>query len=71
MPPLGGQFVTNCPSKRLCGGENSRFSVKNKRDNNNTKINEPRNAQSAGETGGDVRNKTTLKVLENACFDKK
>ena len=67
----GGQFVTNCPPKRLCGGKNSRFSVKNKRENNNPKENKPHNAQNAGETGGGVRNKTALKVLENACFDKK
>ena len=67
----GGQFVTNCPPKRLCGGKNSRFSVKNKRENDNTKTNKPFNAQNAGETCGGVRNKTTLKVLENARFDKK
>ena len=67
----GGQFVTNCPPKRLCGGKNSRFFVKNKRENNNLKTNKPRNAQNAGETGGDVRNKTALKVLGNARFDKK
>ena len=67
----GGQFVTNCPSKRLCGGKNSRFSVKNKRENNNPKTNKLYNAQNVGETGGGVRNKTALKVLENACFDKK
>ncbi|MEE0408263.1 MAG: hypothetical protein ACLTY9_08575 [Oscillospiraceae bacterium] len=71
MPPLGGQFVTNCPSKRLCGGKNLRFFVKNRRENNNSKINKPQNAQNAGETGVVMRNKTALKVLENACFDKK
>ena len=38
MPPLGGQFVTNCPSKRLRGGKNSRFSTKNRRENDNLKI---------------------------------
>ena len=67
----GGQFVTNCPPKRFRRGKNLRFSVKNKRENNNTKTNKPCNAQNAGETGGGVRNKTALKVLENARFDKK
>ena len=67
----GGQFVTNCPPKRLRGGKNLRFSAKNKRENNNEKTNKPRSTQNAGETGGGVRNKTTLNVLENAGFDKK
>ena len=71
MPPLGGQFVTNCPSKRLRGGKNSQFSVKNRRENNNSKTNKPHNAQNAGDTGGVVWNKTALKVLENVCFYKK
>lgn len=67
----GGQFVTNCPPKRLRGGKNSRFSTKNRRENDNSKMNKPHNVQNAGETGGGVRNKTALKVLKKACFYKK
>ena len=68
MPPMGGQFVTNCPSKRFRWGKNSRFSVKIRRESNNNKANKRGDAQNVGETSGGVWSKTAQKVPRNACF---
>ena len=69
--PAGRAICYKLSVKTPSWGKEFAVFHKNRRENDNSKINKLHNAQNAGETGGVVRNKTALKVLKNACFYKK